>query len=205
MDGIVSYIAPELLRGTINAKNTKETDVYSVGMLMWEIFAGHPPFDDRAHNHHLIFDICENGLRPPTLPNMPEDYAQMMQKCWDSDPSKRPTIEELWDFASKKLKETINNSSNNNSDDGRLEFFRQNSKMKNSTSLIKRLFKLSKTKKNELDFISNSGSGSSSDSSQQVHKSHPLAYHMSRILDDEIAKSTSLKSNDSSLNDLDFF
>src|SRR5437764_600887 len=57
--GIVSYIAPELLRGTINAKNTKESDVYSVSMLMWEIFAGYPPFDDRAHNHRLIFDICE--------------------------------------------------------------------------------------------------------------------------------------------------
>ena len=47
--GIVSYIAPELLRGKINIKNAKETDIYSVGMLMWEIFAGHPPFDDRAH------------------------------------------------------------------------------------------------------------------------------------------------------------
>src|SRR5207244_11501567 len=64
----------------------------------------------------------------------------------------------------------------------------------NSGSLIKRLFKFSN--------ISNS-SGSSS-SSPQIHKSHPLAYHTSRILDDEIAKSKSLKSNDSSLNDLDF-
>src|SRR5437763_2857498 len=108
--GIVSYIAPELLRGTNNAKNTKESDVYSVGMLMWEIFAGHPPFDDRAHNHCLICEICEKGLRPPILPEMPEDYAQMMQKCWDMDPSKRPTMKELWDFAEDKLKETINSS-----------------------------------------------------------------------------------------------
>src|SRR5439155_4368166 len=110
--GIVSYIAPELLKGTSNAKNTKESDVYSVGMLMWEIFAGHPPFDDREHNCRLIFDICEKGLRPPILPEMPEDYAQMMQKCWDVDPSKRPTIRELWDFSINKIKETINNSSN---------------------------------------------------------------------------------------------
>ena len=75
--GIVSYVAPELLRGK---KNTKESDIYSVGMLMWEIFAGHPPFDDRAHNHRLIFDICAEGLRPPILPEMPDDYFQMMQK-----------------------------------------------------------------------------------------------------------------------------
>src|SRR6266542_280434 len=32
--GIVSYIAPEVLQGE---KPTKESDVYSVGMLMWEI------------------------------------------------------------------------------------------------------------------------------------------------------------------------
>ena len=42
---------------------------------------------------------------------------------------------------------------------------------------------------------------------QQAHKSHPDAYHKSRILNEEIAKSKSLKiytSNDSSLNNLDF-
>src|SRR5439155_17076412 len=109
--GIVSYVAPELLRGTINAKNTKESDVYSIGMLMWEIFAGCPPFDDRAHNHNLICDICEKGLRPTILPEMPKDYVQMMQKCWDVDPSKRPTMRELSDFAEDKLEEINNNSS----------------------------------------------------------------------------------------------
>ena len=90
--GIISYIAPEVLLQ--QKQKSKESDVYSVGMLMWEIFAGHPPFDDRAHNYHLILQIGE-GLRPPILPEMPDDYAQMMQKCWDADPSKRPTIEEF--------------------------------------------------------------------------------------------------------------
>ena len=39
-----------------------------------------------------------------------------------------------------------------------------------------------------------------------IHKSHPLAYHTSRILEDDIAKFKNLKintSNDSSLNDID--
>jgi len=38
---------------------------------------------------------------------MPDDYFQMMQKCWDVDPSKRPTIGELFKFAKNKLKEII--------------------------------------------------------------------------------------------------
>ena len=59
--------------------------------------------------------------------------------------------------------------------------------------------------KHEVDF-NNDGSSSSSNS-QQVHKLHPDAYHKSRILDEEIAKSKSFKSytsNDDSLNDLGF-
>src|SRR6266511_5686119 len=67
--GIVSYIAPEVLQGK---KNTKESDVYSIGMLIWEIFEGYPPFDDKAHGPCLILKICE-GLRPQILPSMPDD------------------------------------------------------------------------------------------------------------------------------------
>ena len=85
--GITSYIAPEVLCGN---KNTKESDVYSIGMLMWEIFSGCPPFDDKAHDCHLILDICK-GLRPPILPNMPKEYVEMMKKCWDIDSSKERT------------------------------------------------------------------------------------------------------------------
>ncbi len=53
--GITTYIAPEILRGN---KNTKETDVYSIGMLMWEIFSGCSPFNDRAHDCHL----CQKNI-----------------------------------------------------------------------------------------------------------------------------------------------
>ena len=162
--GIIPYIAPEILQG---GKNTKQSDVYSIGMLMWEIFAGRPPFDDIAHDADLIFRICE-GLRPQILPSMPEDYAQMMQKCWDTDPSKRPTMEDLWDFAKNKSKEIY---------EGKIDSNNNNSSNVSSDDNINNL-------------------------PQQVYKKHPLAYHTSRVLDDEISK-LNLKSNDSLLNDLD--
>src|SRR2546430_12001751 len=47
--GITPYIAPEIFQGK---KHIKESDIYSIGTLMWEIFAGHPPFDDRAHDEN---------------------------------------------------------------------------------------------------------------------------------------------------------
>ena len=81
--------------------------------------------------------------------------------------------------------------------------------MKNSknNSLIKRLFRFSKIKKDKIDFSNDGNSTGCGGSSalQQVHKSHPEAYHKSRILDEEIAKSKSLKlyTSNSSLNSLD--
>src|SRR6185369_7258597 len=164
--GIIPYIAPEVLRG---GKNTKESDVYSVGMLMWEIFAGHPPFDDRVHGPGLILKICEEGLRPPLLSNIPTDCVQIMEKCLDADSSKRPTIEEVLDFTNNKLKE-IYKKENLKSNTG---------KEKDAASLIKKLFKFSKikkNKKNEIEGINDSdvSSGSSSSShSSQAHKKHP--------------------------------
>ncbi len=194
--GIVPYIAPEVLQGK---KKTKESDVYSVGMLIWEVFAGHPPFDDRAHNENLVINIVLNGMRPPLLSNMPSDYAEMMQKCWDADPSKRPTIYELYDFAYNKSKEIHK--------DENLKINNNNSNKKNDTNLFKRIFKLSKNKNHATDFDqvndNNSGTGGNSinddggisSNSQQIHKSHPLAHHTSRILDDDIKKSKELYYN----------
>ena len=61
----------------------------------------------------LILDICK-GLRPSILPNMPKEYVEMMQRCWDVDPSKRPTIRELHNFARNFQNDLYGNESSNN-------------------------------------------------------------------------------------------
>src|SRR5947199_9793672 len=109
-------------------------------MLMWKIFEGHTQFNDRVHDGNLILSIMLNGTRPPLLSNMPSDYSQMMQKCWDADPSKRPTILELWKFADNKLEEIYKN-----------ENLKNDTNKKNDDNLFKRLFKLSKNKKHNND------------------------------------------------------
>ncbi|RIA95215.1 hypothetical protein C1645_816938, partial [Glomus cerebriforme] len=44
---------------------------------------------------HLAFDICE-GKRPLIPEYTPEPYADLMERCWDPDPTNRPTAYELW-------------------------------------------------------------------------------------------------------------
>jgi serine/threonine protein kinase len=90
--GIIPYMAPELLRGQAHSK---ASDVYALGMIMWELSSGEPPFNNCNHNVNLMLDIC-NGVRPPIIEGTPECWVQLMEECWNSDPAKRPSTGTVW-------------------------------------------------------------------------------------------------------------
>ncbi|EXX57799.1 Ssk22p [Rhizophagus irregularis DAOM 197198w] len=92
--GIIPYVAPEIFQGQ---KYTKASDIYSYGMIMWELMTGRRPFWDKSHDTNLIIEICD-GLRPPIVTNAPEGYIELMQECWHSDPNKRPNAHEICDI-----------------------------------------------------------------------------------------------------------
>ena len=81
--GVIPYIAPEIFNG---AKFSKESDIYSIGMIK--------PFANIDHDHKLIYEIID-GKRPEITMDTPECYANLMKRCQDSNPSKRPLIKEI--------------------------------------------------------------------------------------------------------------
>ncbi len=89
--GVIPYIAPEIFKGV---RFSKESDIYSLGMIMWELTTGCKPFANTKHDHILIFEIID-GKRPEITHDTPECYANLMKRCWDSDASKRPSITEI--------------------------------------------------------------------------------------------------------------
>ena len=91
--GVIPYLAPEVLSGK---PYTKESDIYSFGMLMWEHTTGKKPFYNRSYNHHLVIGIRE-GERPQITEDTPEFYADLMKRCWDSSPENRPTAKGICD------------------------------------------------------------------------------------------------------------
>ncbi|EXX50703.1 Sps1p [Rhizophagus irregularis DAOM 197198w] len=91
--GVIPYIAPEIFKG---AAFSKESDIYSFGMIMWEVTTGCKPFANIEHNLELIYEIID-GKRPEITNDTPECFANLMKKCWDSDPLKRPTRYEIRD------------------------------------------------------------------------------------------------------------
>jgi serine/threonine protein kinase len=95
--GNLPYVAPEVIAGK---QATKASDIYSFGMLMWEISSGYPPFINYEHDYYLAISII-NGMRPKIVSGTPLEYKNLMKQCWDADPLKRPDAYTLW----KKIKE----------------------------------------------------------------------------------------------------
>ena len=104
--GIIPYMAPEIFQGQ---KYTTASDIYSFGMIMWEVMTGRRPFWDKSHDTNLIIEIVD-GLRPPIVTNAPEGYIELMEVCWHSDPKKRPTTADIHDKISKMCDNEWNNN-----------------------------------------------------------------------------------------------
>ncbi|CAI2165214.1 5267_t:CDS:2 [Funneliformis geosporum] len=90
--GVLPYVAPEVLRGGII---NKAADIYSLGMVMWEVAVQRPPFDLNAHDKLLAQRIC-CGLRPHINNSMPKSLAKLIKRCWDANPLNRPEAEEVY-------------------------------------------------------------------------------------------------------------
>ncbi|RGB42763.1 kinase-like domain-containing protein [Rhizophagus diaphanus] len=133
--GNLPYIAPEVICGK---QTTFASDIYSIGMLTWEISSGQPPFINFENDYYLAMNII-NGMRPKIVPGTPLEYKELMEQCWDADPTKRPDIDTLGVKIEKM---------------NRLNF--QN-ELKKNKSIIKKLIektRLSKPKANTISKIS---------------------------------------------------
>ncbi|CAB4422625.1 unnamed protein product [Rhizophagus irregularis] len=95
--GVISFMAPEVLRGK---SYTPASDIYSFSMIMWEFTSGIPPFNNRAHDIQLSLSICK-GERPEIVENTPQCYVDLMKKCWNEDPSERPSSREVLNIIRK--------------------------------------------------------------------------------------------------------
>lgn len=93
-----AYAAPEVLRGDI-LKGVKErimTDVYSLGVVAWEVLFEDEPFAD-LDIHQLRKHVGEGSL----VLEFPEDVKaiatvqKILDQCWDRKPTQRPTAQQV--------------------------------------------------------------------------------------------------------------
>jgi serine/threonine protein kinase len=89
--GILPYIAPEILRGQ---SYSKAADIYSFGIIMYEVISGLPPYHNISHDNILAIKICK-GLRPRFNIKVPQLIVHLIKECLDANPLNRPKAEEI--------------------------------------------------------------------------------------------------------------
>lgn len=95
--GVLPYVAPEVLVG----KNySQASDICSFGIVMTEILTGYPPYHNIPHNNELAILICQ-GLRPRINCKIPQLLLDMINRCLDAEPQKRPSAKKLYRILQK--------------------------------------------------------------------------------------------------------
>ncbi|CAB4398034.1 unnamed protein product [Rhizophagus irregularis] len=127
--GVVPYIDPKYLNNIKDKsqpyKLNPKSDVYSIGVLLWQISSGHRPFyaENVEYDANLIMNIIK-GQREKIVKDTPIEYSNIYKACWDDDPIKRPTIHQVVKF----LKQAIfgENSDEINSLENKTELLQEN-------------------------------------------------------------------------------
>ena len=87
-------MSPELIVpdrfGLKNSRPTKHSDCYALGMVIYETISGKPPFH-KDTNQVVSMKVVE-GKHPPRGMRFTETLWRMLELCWMTQPSNRPTI-----------------------------------------------------------------------------------------------------------------
>ncbi|CAG8660231.1 21184_t:CDS:10, partial [Cetraspora pellucida] len=88
----------------------KKVDIYCIGMLLWELSSGHPPFRNRDAAL-FVFDFA-NEVKEEHVPGTPEKYIQIYTDCWQSNRSRRPDITEVANSLKRLMSSNVSVSVN---------------------------------------------------------------------------------------------
>ena len=86
--GTPAYMAPELTEG----KNPSvESDIYALGLVLYEIFTGHPAFTGKTHNEYFQAHREEAPKSPSSyVTDLDPAIEEVLDRCLEKNPALRP-------------------------------------------------------------------------------------------------------------------
>ncbi|MGB8317820.1 MAG: serine/threonine-protein kinase [Ignavibacteriaceae bacterium] len=86
--GTLYYMSPEQIKGL---KVDNRTDIYSIGMTIYEMLTGRTPFEKGAGEYNIQKQIIEGKIESPEKyhPGIPKSLVKFIMKAIDKNPEKR--------------------------------------------------------------------------------------------------------------------
>ncbi|KAF0549286.1 kinase-like protein [Gigaspora margarita] len=121
--GMPAYIEPQCFL-VENYRRDIKSDIYSFGVILWEISSGKPPFELNSIEYITGQIILGKRERPKN--GTPSKYIELYNKCWDTHPLQRPKAESVFKTLSKFIDELSGGSYSTNSPELPVESFSSN-------------------------------------------------------------------------------
>ncbi|RHZ80902.1 hypothetical protein Glove_130g202 [Diversispora epigaea] len=90
--GPIQYMDSQYLEIFNTIDKNKSSDIFSLGIILWEISSGNSPFE--MSNVDLLSNIVK-GKREIVIPGTPPKYKEIYTDCWKHNGNSRPNISQV--------------------------------------------------------------------------------------------------------------
>ncbi|RWR79037.1 serine/threonine-protein kinase HT1-like protein isoform X2 [Cinnamomum micranthum f. kanehirae] len=157
--GTYRWMAPELystvtLRHGEKKHYNNKVDVYSFGIVLWELLTNRMPFEGMS-NLQAAYAAAFKQVRPNLPGDMPQELVFIIQSCWVEDPNMRPTFSQIIRMLNAFLfmlpapspePDAVATVSSNVTDTNGTDTMESSTRPRRKFSFIRQIFPLRKTK-----------------------------------------------------------